>query len=166
MTITDEMVEMALNATTEELPEGVQYALIRGLKAMGWEIAITGSHDVMHAALTAALEGREEPDATAYSDAACAQDVADGRLRVSETAVSIDGWRERAERAEAALVAMSHVANEWADAATSAPDMLKNVRDGIGTVSEYLMLLAEQFEHCRALWTEANKLAASGGGNV
>lgn len=65
MTITDEMVERALNATTEELPEGVQYALIRGLNAMGWEIAITGSHDVMHAALTAALEGREEPDATA-----------------------------------------------------------------------------------------------------
>lgn len=60
MTITDEMVERALNATTKELPEGVQYALIRGLKAMGWEIAITGSHDVMHAALTAALEGRED----------------------------------------------------------------------------------------------------------
>lgn len=65
MTITDEMVERALNATTEELPEGVQYALIRGLKAMGWEIAITGSHDVMRAALTAALEGRGEPDVTA-----------------------------------------------------------------------------------------------------
>lgn len=60
LTITDEMVERALGAVTEELPEGVQYALIRGLKAMGWEIAITGSHDVMRAALTAALEGRED----------------------------------------------------------------------------------------------------------
>lgn len=66
MTITDEMVERALGAVTEELPEGVQYALIRGLKAMGWEIAITGSHDVMRAALTAALEGR--PLSTSHVD--------------------------------------------------------------------------------------------------
>ena len=53
--LTEEMVEAALNAASDELPESVQYALIRGLSAMGWEHPNVGSWDVMRAALSAVL---------------------------------------------------------------------------------------------------------------
>ena len=84
LTITDEMVERALNATTDELPEGLQYVLIRGLSAMGWQMPADGSQEVMRAALTAALEGREEPDIARIRAEAVAEER-ERCARVAET---------------------------------------------------------------------------------
>lgn len=61
MTIPKVAIEAALNAKTDELPEGVQYVLVRGLHAMGWELPASGSWEVMEAAILAALPHLGEP---------------------------------------------------------------------------------------------------------
>ncbi len=61
MTILKAAIVAALNAKTDELPEGVQYVLLRGLHAMGWEMPTSGSWEVMEAAILAALPHLGEP---------------------------------------------------------------------------------------------------------
>ena len=60
-TIQQTAIDAALNSKTEELPEGVQYVLIRGLSAIGWELPAAGSWDIMQAAILTALPHLGEP---------------------------------------------------------------------------------------------------------
>lgn len=46
---------------------------------------------------------------------------------------------------------MAHLANEWADVATSGICWLRNIKDGISTVDEAIENTAEGIEHCRAV---------------
>ena len=64
-TIPKAAIEAALNAETDELPEGVQYVLLRGLHAMGWEQPTSGSWEVLEAAILAALPHLGAPVAAA-----------------------------------------------------------------------------------------------------
>jgi hypothetical protein len=57
--LTEAHVARALNATTDEFPEGVQYVMMRGLSAMGAAQPSLGSWQLMWAALRAALIAEE-----------------------------------------------------------------------------------------------------------
>lgn len=50
-----------------------------------------------------------------------------------------------------------HVANEWADMATSGLHWLRNIRDGISTVEDALKNMEENLAHCRSLLSETEK---------
>jgi hypothetical protein len=65
--ITDIQVKAALGAVTNELPESIQYCLIRGLSAMGFAQPSIESWDIMRAALEAAIS---TPPAPAPDEAA------------------------------------------------------------------------------------------------
>ena len=70
--------------------------------------------------------------------------------------------RAEKDRLREALRKMDHAANEWADAATNAPVMLANVRDGIAGPDEYIKGLAEQIDHCRSVWSDARTALEQG----
>lgn len=114
------------------------------------------------------------------SNAARAQGEAEGRLRVSETAGIIEGWREHAERAEAALTAKERECEGLREALLIAAPSHQGGKSESGAaiaealVAEFplrmpdLVRIAQKYGLDPAKlwpWLSPSSLATSGGGN-
>ena len=58
--VPDDVVERALSIKTEGCPEGLQYVLIRGLHAMGFQQCSSETWDLMRAAIEEAVMAERE----------------------------------------------------------------------------------------------------------
>ena len=86
-------------------------------------------------------------------------DVANDNVAVRDRRISA----LQAERDELAaqVEAMRHVANEWADMATSGMAWLKNIHDGVSSTQDAIDNARQGIAHCREVGVAATESAAA-----